>query len=185
MKIKSNASSGELSSPFYQINKDFCSDFEDYIASKNGRVRGNFNAWSYFIEAKIEVPKLWKLTYKRATYSSTGNLLLSSKSQSLLTSALWETKLSPSDCSEFVIQRAKNTNMIKRLFGKQEKFKDTVDYVIKGAEGILTDRLYSILFPLFKTGELYNIYFRDNKLAISLRSNEHHFNIFNKLLKLN
>jgi hypothetical protein len=43
MKIKSNAASSEITSPFYKINEEFCKKFENYIASKNGKVKGNYN----------------------------------------------------------------------------------------------------------------------------------------------
>ena len=84
MKIKSNASPDELSSPFFKINEEFCSDFESYVKNKNGKVKGNYNAWSYLIFGKISNPTNWNLTYKKSTFTSTGDIFLSSKYQSLL-----------------------------------------------------------------------------------------------------
>lgn len=40
MKIKSNASPHEQTSPFYRNNKVFCEEFEQFVASKNGLVKG-------------------------------------------------------------------------------------------------------------------------------------------------
>ncbi|SRX74512.1 hypothetical protein [Aequorivita antarctica] len=105
MKIKSNAASSELTSPFYKINEEFCRQFENYIAIKNGKVKGNYNAWSYFIQGEIMAPKPWHLKYKKATYTSTGNLILSSKKQNLLTLAEWSIPWAISNNSEFIIRK--------------------------------------------------------------------------------
>lgn len=187
MKIKSNASLAEISSPFYKINEDFCSEFENYIASKNGKVKGNYNAWSYFIEGKIINPKPWHLKYKKATYSSTGNLLLSSKSQSLLTMAEWSSNWVASQSSEFEIRRKDSISLIKRYLNKNLKnFKWAKEYVIFGGENnaSLIDTLGTILEPLLNSRELYSIALKNNTLTISLRTERHHFEIFEKILLL-
>lgn len=187
MKIKSNASLAEISSPFYKINEDFCGEFENYIASKNGKVKGNYNAWSYFVEGKITNPKPWHLKYKKATYSSTGNLLLSSKSQSLLTMAEWSTVWVASQNSEFEIRRKDSISFIKRFINKNLKdFKWAKEYAIIGGENNAShiDTLGNILEPLLNSWELYSIVLKNNTLTISLRTDKHHFEIFEKILLL-
>lgn len=184
MKIKSNASSAELSSPFYKINEDFCKEFEHFIANKNGKVKGNYNAWSYFIQGKITNPKLWHLTYKKATYSSTGNLLLSSKSQSLLTSAEWSSSWVGSRNSEFEIRRKDSIGFVNRLFKKDLKnYKSAKHYLISGEENNVTliENLTNKLKPLFNSKEIYSIILKNETLTISLRTEKHHFDIFEKL----
>ncbi len=47
MTLKSNAVSGELTSPFYIRNKEFCEEYEEYITSLGGKIYGSFNSWSY------------------------------------------------------------------------------------------------------------------------------------------
>ena len=55
MKIKSNALPHEVDSPFFKANKKFCQDFERFVASKKGFVKGLYNASSYIIEGKFSV----------------------------------------------------------------------------------------------------------------------------------
>lgn len=187
MKIKSNASSSEISSPFYKINEEFCRKFENYIASKNGKVKGNYNAWSYFVEAEIMVPKPWNLKYKKATYTSTGNLILSSKKQNLLVLAEWSTPWIASYNSEFEIRRKDGIVIMERLFNRNLKRYDfSKHYLIKGAENNITliKTLRQNLHALFISKEIYSIILKNDVLIISLRTEKHHFDYFDKLSSL-
>lgn len=187
MKIKSNASSSEISSPFYKINEEFCREFENYIASKNGKVKGNYNAWSYFVEAEIMVPKPWNLQYKKATYTSTGNLILSSKKQNLLTLAGWSTPWAASHNSEFAIKRKDSIGLMERLINRNLKNYDfSKHYLIKGAENNITliKTLHQKLHALFISREIYSIILKHDVLIISLRTEKHHFDYFDKLSSL-
>ena len=105
MKIKSNATLKEMTSPFYKKNEKFCEEFESFIASKNGKVKGEYNAWSYLIFGKISNPKNWNLMYKKSTFTSSGNLLLSSKSHCLFVKSEWTTKRIGTHNSEFRIRK--------------------------------------------------------------------------------
>jgi hypothetical protein len=185
MKIKSNAGSSELSSPFYQMNEKFCSEFEKYIASKNGMVKGTFNAFSYLIFGQISDPKDWDLMYKKATFSG-GNLWLSSKRQNLLLAVEWSTKRIGTHNSTFLIRRKTRSDFFKMMFNnKLSKFELADNYVIESdlsnKQQILN--LTNSLSELFKTGEIYKIEQKDGKLSIQLRSEKHHFDLFEKLLK--
>ncbi len=187
MKIKSNAASDELTSPFYKINKDFCREFENYIASKNGKVKGNFNAWSYFIQGEVMAPKPWHLEYKKATYTSTGNLILSSKKQNLLTLSEWSTPWAGSHNSEFEILRKDGIGFVEKVFKKDLKnCKFAKNYLIKNAENniALIENLNQKLKPLFISEEIYSIILKNDILTISLRTEKHHFDVFEKLLDL-
>ena len=186
MKIKSNAAPIELSSPFYKINEDFCFDFEKFVASKNGHVKGNYNAWSYFIQGKILAPKVWHLKYKKAIYSSTGNLILSSKYQNLLTLAEWSTPMAGSHNSEFSIFKKEAIGIIGRLIQNAKPFKSLRKYVVINSKNnpTLIISLYPVLEPLFQTGEIYSIILKKDVLTISLRTDQHHFEVFENLLKL-
>ncbi len=187
MKIKSNAASSELTSPFYKMNEEFCRQFENYVASKNGKVKGNYNAWSYFIQGEIMAPKPWHLKYKKATYTSTGNLILSSKKQCLLTIAEWSIPWVGSQNSEFAIRRKDSIGMMKRLFKKELKiYKLSKDYLINDATNkvSLIESLNQRLKSLFISKEIYSIVLRNDMLTISLRTEKHHFDTFEKLLDL-
>jgi hypothetical protein len=187
MKIKSNAAPAELSSPFYKINEDFCREFEHYIASKNGKVKGKYNSWSYFVQGKITNPKPWYLSYKKATYTSTGNLILSSKKQSLLNLAEWSSPWTGAHNSEFEIRRKDGIGFLNRLFKNDFKnSKISKYYLISGAQNnpILIENLSNTLKPLFDSKEIYSIIIKNDTLTISLRTGKHHFDFFEKLFKL-
>ncbi|WP_299212608.1 hypothetical protein [uncultured Aquimarina sp.] len=187
MKIKPNASPAELSSPFFTINKEFCSDFESYIASKNGKVKGTYNAWSYLIFGKISNPKNWSLMYKKSTFTSTGNLLLSSKYESLLVMAQWETMRKGTHNFEFEIRKKNRTDFLKIPLSKSlSNFDFSNKYVIhsKGNIPKLLSELIEILKNLFISEEIYKIVHKNDKLRIELRSENHHFDILDKLIEL-
>lgn len=187
MKITPNASPDELSSPFFTVNKEFCSEFETYISNKNGDVKGNYNAWSYLVFGKITHPKNWNLTYKKATFTTSGNLLLSSKYQSLLVMAVWETDSIGIDDLAFEIRRKTVADFFKvPLSSSLSNLRVSNKYVIKSKinKSTLLTQLIGILEPVFITQEIYKIDYINKKLRIELRSEKHHFDIFNKLIDL-
>jgi hypothetical protein len=185
MRIKSNASPDELSSPFFKLNEEFCSDFERFVANKNGKVKGNYNAWSYLIFGKISNPKNWNLTYKKSTFTSTGNLLLSSKYQSLLVLAEWETERKGTHNSEFTIRKKARTDFLRKLVDNSLSELDvSKKYIleIKNEKPKLISKLTEILKSLFQSGEIYKIEHKNDKLKIEMRTEKHHFEIFDKLI---
>ncbi|AUP80505.1 hypothetical protein [Flavivirga eckloniae] len=187
MKIKPNASPSEMSSPFFKLNKEFCSQFESFIASKNGKVKGHFNSWSYLVFGKISNPEKWNLMYKKSTFTSTGNLLFSSKYQCLLTLVEWETDRKGTHHTEFVIRRKSRIDFIKLMFNNSLSRLDVSNkYVVhfKGNKSKLFFELIEVLKELFKTREVYKIEHRNEKLKIELRSEKHHFDVFTKLTEL-
>ncbi|WP_298549219.1 hypothetical protein [uncultured Aquimarina sp.] len=185
MKIKSNASPDELSSPFYKLNEEFCSDFESFVAGKYGKVKGSYNAWSYLIFGKISNSTNWNLTYKKSTFTSTGNLLISSKKQSLLVLAEWETERKGTHNSEFIIRKKSRTDFLKKLLSKSLSELDiSKKYIIEinNKKPKLIFKLTEILKSLFQSGEIYRIEHKNDKLKIEMRTEKHHFKIFDKLI---
>lgn len=186
MTIKSNASPHEKDSPFYKKNEKFCLEFEQYILGEEGEVKGNYNSWSYAVIGEISNPKNWTLKYKKSTFSS-GSLWLSSKYQNLLVLAEWTTKRIETQSSEFLIRRKTKTDFLNLLWNKSlSKFGDYNEYIIESKvnKPQLISKLEKILEPLFKSGEVYKINHRDNKLKIELRTDKHYFEIFEKLAEL-
>lgn len=183
MKIKSNASSDEISSPFYEVNKMFCSEFESYIALKNGKVKGEYNAWSYLIFGKITAPSNWTLMYKKSTLSS-GNLFFSSEYQNLLVLAQWKTLIKDTNNSEFIIRKKARGDFLKKIVDKSlTEFELTDKYIleVKGEKPKLITHLTDVLENLFLSGEIYRIEYRNDELKIEMRTKKHHFDIFDKL----
>ncbi len=183
MMIKPNASAAERESSYYKANEAFCAEFERYVLSKKGKVEGVFNAWSYDLLGEISDPKSWKLKYKKATYSS-GNLFLPTKRQNLLVSAVWEREQADGSGGEFVIRRRRQLDRIRRLWNHSLSNPagfENYTTVCKGRKSKLLEELEHILAPLLQSGEIYEVKFADRKLKIELRTDKHHFEIFEKL----
>lgn len=123
--------------------------------------------------------------YEKATFSSSGNLLLSSKSQSLLTLAKWTTKLYVSENSNISIHRTKSFDFIRTLFNKNiTTLNQTTGYIVYTSKP-LAKQLKNILIalkPLFEKKIIYKIEVKKNELIIELRSEEHHFDVLEKIL---
>lgn len=185
MAITSNAAPDEKFSPFFKDNELFCKEFERFIASKNGLVKGKYNAYSYLVTGIISKPTNWELVYKKSTFSSTGNLWLSSKRQSLFVSVDWKTRRLDSSNSDFVIRKKSFLDIFILPFNKNlSLLNSNREYVIESENRTskLISKLLPILESIFHSGELYQIIYKNDELIISLRSENHHFNVFNALL---
>ena len=183
MKIKSNAAPSEFSSPFYQANEKFCHDFERFIASKQGKVKGVYNSWSFLVEGKITASKSWDLFYKKSTYTGTGNLLFSSEHETLLTLAEWTCTDFGTTNTSFFVRRRKFLDIFNPFFSALNNHKK---YVIrsKKEDSKVFLKLLNFFAPLFESKEIYKITCKNNTLIVELRSTEHHFDIFNQLIQL-
>ena len=183
--IQPNATAQEKTSPFFTANEEFCTEFEDFIVDRGGEVQGNYNAWSFTVYGKINRPKNWILQYKKATFSG-AHILLTSKYQNLLTLAEWTT-IRPPENSGFLIRKRSWTDFFKAWFFKTfKRLKVSNRYMIISKEDnspFITE-LIKVLTPLFKTGEVYRIENKNDKLKIELRTDQHHFDIFNSITAL-
>ncbi|MCB0399257.1 MAG: hypothetical protein KDD26_06450 [Winogradskyella sp.] len=178
--IESNASPSELSSPFYEANKEFSLTFEKFIKENGGIAEGKYNAWSYSVVGKIDIAKEWVLKYKKSTLTS-GNLLLSSKTQNLFVASVWKTHKIKGE--EFIIRKKKFKDSFSKVLNS--KFKGLEDYkkytlISKNKSKSISD-LIAILRPLLISGEAYQITNKEKELVIELRTEKHNFDIFKKL----
>ncbi|MCR9171400.1 MAG: hypothetical protein NXI10_02840 [bacterium] len=105
MPIKSNAAPSELSSPFYQQNKELCEQWEHFIKERNGKINAIYNAWSLDIKTKFTTPNMWLVSIRKGTYSN-GSLLFSAKSQNLLEIMELQTRIKNTNCRTFYISRS-------------------------------------------------------------------------------
>lgn len=181
MKIKSNALPYEVNSPFFIANKMFCEEVESFVKDKHGNVKGLYNANSYFIKGKITTHKTWMLKYKKATYTGTGNLLLSSKFENLLELAHWSCTITA--LNTVVIRKRTFFDFFNPSFKKMTLFpKYGITY--KGEESVYFDKVLAILQPLFTSGKIFKVSITTNRLDIELRSEQSHLDILNQLLHL-
>ncbi|WP_229724627.1 hypothetical protein [Winogradskyella forsetii] len=183
--IEPNAESSEKQSPFYLKNELFCKKFEDFISQHDGNSKGKYNAWSYLVYGKIIKPKEWALEYKKSTFTS-GNLFLSTKSQSLFVSAIWKTRTNKAFKSDFLIRKKKFTDSILKLVNQSiKKIESHQNYIlITNRNSFEIQNLIQVLQPLFITNEIYQITYQKNILTIDLRTEKHYFDIFSKLIEL-
>lgn len=181
--IKSNASVSEKSSPFYEVNQSFCLEFEKFILERNGTCSGSYNAWSYLLLGKILEPKEWVLEYKKSTFTS-GNLLLSSKSQNLFTSVIWKTKGCKN--SDFIIRRKKAKDTFLRIFNSHISNFDTFNnyILVSNTNTPFIWEISRVLKPLIISKEVYQISNKNRQLKIELRTDKHYFDIFKQLIDL-
>ena len=182
MVIKSDAGTEELSSPFYIANQEFCKEFENYIASKNGLIKSSYNAWSYSIIGKIPHEKEWVLKFKKATYSN-GNLILSSEYQNLLTACIWSAKNFTTETSNFKIRKKRFTDLFS---SKWKTMKNHSSYSIRANEpkSKFLSNIVSILDNLFIQEFVFEIEYLNNDLIIDLRTDQLHIGLIDKLLEI-
>ncbi|PTX63453.1 hypothetical protein C8N46_10153 [Kordia periserrulae] len=184
MKIKSNALPQEHDSPHYEVNRQFCEDFERYVATKNGNVKGSYNAWSFLVSGKIEGKKPWTIKYKKATFSGAPTILWrSTKSQSIFTSVTWTCEAINTSNSKIFIRKKRAADRFNPRF---KQFKHYKRYVIKSntKETELLCQVFDILRSLFVSEEIYRLQIKNNKIIIELRCEVHYFKILDKLLEL-
>lgn len=151
MNLKSNASSNEIKSPFYQKNKELCEKWEKYVLEKDGKIKGEYNAWSINLTAKISGKRNWTIHVTKATFSS-GNLLLSSKKQNLREVLTFKTILKNTGCKDFCISQS----IFKRQ-SRNHSFYNEVETLVK--DGIKNNSLFE---ARFKNSELYIVIHHKN-----------------------
>ncbi|WP_299274860.1 hypothetical protein [uncultured Psychroserpens sp.] len=158
------------------------------MAKKGGLVKGKYNAWSFLIFGKIERPESWDLMYKKSTFTNSGNLLLSAKNQGLLTMATWSTTIANSGFPSFSIRKRKKRDLLRILLSKNVTALNIgKGYILEAKSGVLNPSFYDmvlVLKPLFEDKKIYTINFKKNKLTIELRSENHHFDVFDNILDI-
>jgi hypothetical protein len=148
MSIFSDASPDEVSSPFYQANKDLCEKWLAFIEKRDGKVNGLYNAWSLNFKAKVKTNKTWLISVKKATYSG-GSLLFSSKYKNLQEILEFQSKFTKTDCPDFRIVKsrwkAKSANhvfyrQLVDFLSEEKRGKNEVSATFK--DGLLTLRFH-------------------------------------------
>jgi hypothetical protein len=151
MSIESNAAPDELDSPFYKKNEELCKKWEQFILERGGQVKGSYNAWSFIFMSKVKGKKEWLINVKKATFTS-GNLLLSSKKQSLQEILTFRSIFKNTGCKDFHISRS----IFKRKERNHPFFKQ-IELLVKN--GINDRSLYEVQF---KNSELNIIFHHKN-----------------------
>jgi hypothetical protein len=183
MVIKSHAAPDEVSSPFYIANQEFCREFERFVASKNGLIKGSYNAYSYDATGKIPHQKEWILKCNKGTYASSGNLFLSAKKQCLRVTSTWIALNLVSDSLDFEIQKK---TFYHALTSNWTPLSHSSPYSIQAKQPnskLLLDLTY-ILDGLLKQEKIMEITYVEKELRIEINSEELHSDIIDKLLNL-
>ena len=187
MPITPNASPDEFNSPFFLANEKICQEFDTFILNHKGETRGKYHAFSYQVLGKIRHPEKWEFRIKKASFTS-GNLLISTKKQSLFVSSKWTAKNFKSNCPKFLIRRKKRWDFLKVSSSKKKWswFQGNRKYVIKtkDSQNEIVINLSEQLSKLFESNEIWRINLSENELKIELRSEELHLDIIEKLIAI-
>ncbi|NOQ70511.1 MAG: hypothetical protein GQ574_00830 [Crocinitomix sp.] len=182
MAIESNASPGELDSPFYIENKAFCEEFEEYMLELGGVTTGSYNAWSYNVKGRVDAPLRWIFQLKKATYSA-GTILVSTKKQALQFWTIWKCKNLETSLPDFQIRKKKFGDGFRGV----KKFKGSSEYRIisKQPNHPLTMRLFVLLEEYFSDQSLLKITYQENELVIQIDTEQIPKNKFKELIAEN
>ncbi len=186
MTLVSKHTPGEESSPYYLKNKEKCEEYESFINEIGGKTEGYYNAFSFNVMGTIDSKSIWKLRLKKSTFTSSGNLLLSSKYQSLLEMAQWSCDDIRLGGSKFTIRRKHWSDSIRMLVNSNiMSLPGFNEYVVKHGEtnNIAILNLCDILSNLFEKGLVFTIKYERPKIFIDLRTNQIHKKEIAELIK--
>lgn len=74
-RIKIDASPDEFSSPFFMRHQQICKEWEKFVLSHDGLVKGKFNSWALILMAKFKIKREWYVELKKSIMSDTAILL--------------------------------------------------------------------------------------------------------------
>ena len=177
MPLVSKHATGEDSSPFYLKNKEKSEEYEAFIEVLGGQTNGNYNAYSYNLLSTVEGKARWKLVFRKATFSSTGNLLLSSKSQTQLELAQWSSENLRLGIAKFTIRkRSWSDAIMMALNSNLKELPGFKHYVIRCKETNhdVISRLTDVLSDLFKQKLVFAIEYNSPNILVDLRTGEIH-----------
>jgi hypothetical protein len=168
MPIQSIATAYEENSPFYKVNKEICIAFDAFITKNGGQTRGKYGASAYSIRGKIPHPCQWEFKIKKSTFTSTGNLLLSGKSQSLFVASRWTAQNIPTDCPSFRIRKKRWLDFFRIQWSRNwSKLYVSDRYVIQTSnpKNLFIHEVVDIIQDLFKEQNIMEITFHQTESA--------------------
>ncbi len=182
MPVVSNAASDELDSPFYIQNEEICKSWEKYVKSRDGQIKGQYNAWSFNLSISLHLFLKWKINIKKATYSS-GNLLLSSKHQNLQEIMKLSTVDLTNKCDNFCIRKSK----IKDIFKSNKHSIDGIDkykvFAMNKTHPFIWE-IVDILHEALDNKSVYHITYINPELTIELHHKNDWFEMVNRIIQL-
>ncbi len=187
MPIKPNAAPDEYSSPFFVRNKEFCENYEQFIVSLDGKVNGLYNAYSYNVLAEICRNTKWFFRIKKSTFTTTGNLFISSENEGLFLASQWSSNDLGSGCPKFIISRKRRLDFIRVfLFKDYWILKENNNYIIKCDEptNFFISKLNKILSDLLVNKIVFTITYESPEIFIDLRTDQIHQKEIMELLKI-
>jgi hypothetical protein len=181
--IKPNAASDELSSPFFLKNEATCLKWEEFALKNGGTIQGTYNAWSYKVYLKINTPQPWFIIVSRATYTS-GNLLLSSKYQSVDEKIVLKTKIKSNVNFTIKMSRPKDYFSLRR----RKKLKISNSYSVIGVNNLVAnppfEQITETLALLFKKKHVFSVKLNNYELVITLRDSNENYQVVQSLIDL-
>ncbi|MGV6861901.1 MAG: hypothetical protein ACWA41_09020 [Putridiphycobacter sp.] len=185
MGIESNATSSEKNSSFYLNNENTCKKLEQFVESYKGKISGKYNASSYFVKAKIILPKEWIIEIKKSSLTS-GNLLLDSNYQSVLVYSKWQTKINSKSTQNFYLTKSNFGLKIKSFFNPKINIhlqqSDLIGYNISNNK--VAAEILEIIQPIITTDKISHVSLKDNLLVFKINSDELYLNELKNLIEL-
>ncbi len=181
--LQSDGDEAEKRSPFYLKNEQICFELADYIAQKEGKLKGVYGAWSYHVISKIESPVEAVIEIKKASYSS-GNLLLSTEYQSLYVSSTWKIRFNSNTIPIFTIYKVSFWNSIGAIFSTNvRRLQGGEKLFVRSKDHDRLKRFLNSFSTIMDSNELYRMSFDRRKLELELRSKNLHLDFFDQLMQ--
>ncbi len=149
-----------------------------------GETTGSYNAWSYNVKGRVDAPLRWIFQLKKSTYSS-GNLLISTKKQSLQFWTIWKCKNLETDFPDFVVRKKQFGDSLRILTSSTvNSFQNREKYIIVSSQPNhpLANRLSSILKFYLSDKSLLEMTYIDNELIIQIDTEQILKNKFKELI---
>ena len=179
MAISPNAAPGEISSPFFLKNENFCLKWEDFVLKHNGEIKGKYNAWSFHLFAKISTEHTWAIRVKKSTFSN-GGLLLSSKHQNLQEILTLKTLVKNTNQTDFLIRQS---NFFDRLTSRKKIFRH-YRFIGEIIENAIPSLLINTLKHGFENKSIYEVKFEGGNLTITFQHQNDWFKMVEKILSI-
>lgn len=183
--VQPDAAPKELTSPFYLRNQEFCRDIERFILSKSGSIAGRYNAYSYIVSGTIRGNRTWKVLYRMSQDSGIRNGSSFSLEYRMIE---WSTSLEHSKDDEFELHQFSLYEFFKSLLLFQLAFIKagmSLSYLLrsKNRNSKFFEDTFSTLQNIVYRNELIYAKLKGKELKILIRSDKHHFEELERLMR--
>jgi hypothetical protein len=161
MSIKSVASTDEITSHTYKVNKELCSNWEHYILGKKGEVNGEYSEATYKLEGRVKENTTWSIEVEKEA-APKGRQRIGEKKKNAKESINLSTLIEDTDCEKFYIKNG----VAKRGQSNNDFYRS----------------ILNLLMDEFNTSDIYEVYFEDDMLTFVIHFKNNRFNLVDAIL---